>query len=56
VGSCAHGDELSGSIRWGKYLEKMKKFCVSFSGRPLLHVFVSLFVYLFGWLVSWLVS
>jgi hypothetical protein len=38
VGSCAHSDQLSGSIRWGEYVEKMRKYCVSLSGRTLLHV------------------
>jgi hypothetical protein len=42
VGSCANSDELSGSIRWGEYLEKIRKYCVSFSGRTLLHVVVGL--------------
>ena len=43
VSFCAHGDEQSGSIRWSEYLDKMRKCCVSFSGRTLLHVD--------GWLV-----
>ena len=47
VGSCAHGAELSGSIG-SEYLDKMRKYCVSFLGRTLLHVI--------GWLVSWLVK
>jgi hypothetical protein len=25
VGSCAHGDELSGSIKLGEYLDKIRK-------------------------------
>ena len=40
VGSCAYGDELSGSITWSEYFGKMRKYNVSFSGRTLLHVLV----------------
>ena len=56
VGSCAHGDEESGSIRWGEYLDKMRKYCVSFSGRTPLQVVGWLVGWLAGSLVGWLVS